>query len=75
MKMRSLLTEVTFSKYEEFLDAVMLAKEKNNFQVFSRIIEDCLRKKQWEWFGRFYQTMDGSSQELTKELFKKITPF
>ncbi len=74
-KLRSLITEQTFSKYEEFSDALLQAKEQNNYREFERIITDSLKRKQWEWFGRFYQTMDGTSKELTKEVFKKITPF
>ena len=74
-KLRSLLTEQTFSKYEEYSDALMKAKEINNYQEFERIITDSLKRKQWEWFGRYYQTMNGSSNELTKEIFKKVTPF
>lgn len=73
-KLRSLLTEQTFSKYEEYLDALLEAKKSGNFQAFERIITDSLRKKQWEWFGRFYQSQD-QSKALTKVVFKETTPF
>lgn len=74
IKLRTLLREATFSKYEEFSDALMKAKQDNNYREFERIITESLRSKQWEWFGRFYQQQD-SSKDLTKEVFKKVTPF
>lgn len=75
MKLRQLKEATTFSKYEEYLGALTSAKEKNDYREFERIITESLRKKQWEWFGRYYQTMDGNSKAFTKALFKLATPF
>ena len=38
MTLKSLLTETTFSKYEEYLGALTSAKEKNDYREFERII-------------------------------------
>lgn len=73
-KLRSLITEQTFSKYEEYIDALLEAKQSGNFQLFERIITDSLKTKKWEWFGRFYQSQD-QSKALTKAVFKEVTPF
>lgn len=75
MKMRTLLKEENFSKYEEYLGALTSAKEENNYREYERIITDSLKKKQWEWFGRYYQTMDGQSKAFTKAIFKEASPF
>ncbi len=75
MKMSKLISERSFSKYEEFLDALLQAKEQNNYREFERIVTDSLKKRQWEWFGRFYQDQDGASKALTKVIFKEVTPF
>lgn len=74
-KLRSLLKEENFSKYEEYLGALTSAKEENNYREYERIITDSLKKKQWEWFGRYYQTMDGQSKTFTKAIFKEASPF
>lgn len=74
MKMRAILSEQTFSKYEEYSDALLKAKQDNNYREFERIVTESLRSKQWEWFGRFYQSQD-QTKDLTKEVFKKVTPF
>lgn len=74
MKIRSLLKEATFSKFEDFEDALLKAKETNNFNEFERIITDSLKKKQYEWFGRFYLGQD-RSKSLSKALFKEVSPF
>lgn len=73
-KLRSLITEQTFSKYEDYLDALLEAKKVGNFQLFERIVSDSLKTKKWEWFGRFYQSQD-QSKDLTKAIFKEVTPF
>lgn len=73
--MRSLLKEQTFSKYEDYFDALTSAKESENYQEFERILNESLKKRQYEWFGRFYQTMNGSNNRLNKILFKSVTPF
>lgn len=73
--MRTLLKEENFSKYEEYLGALTSAKEENNYREYERIITDSLKKKQWEWFGRYYQTMDGQSKAFTKAIFKEASPF
>lgn len=75
MKISKLITEQSFSKYEDFLDALLQAKEQNNYREFERILTDSLKKKQWEWFGRFYQSQDGTSKALTKVIFKEVAPF
>ncbi len=75
MKLKSALNEQTFSKYEDFEDALMKAKEGNNYREFENIISTTLKSRQWEWFGRYYQKMDGSTHAFTKEIFKKATPF
>ena len=75
MKLSKLLTESKFSKYEEFEDALIQAKQQNNYHEFENIISTALKSRQWEWFGRYYQIMDGPSHSLTKEVFKKVTPF
>ena len=73
-KLRSLITEQTFSKYEEFLAALLEAKRSGNFQLFERIITDSLKTKKWELFERFYQSQD-KKKTLTKAIFKETAPF
>lgn len=75
MKMRSILSEQAFSKYEEYLGALTSAKEEKNYREYESIITDSLRKKQWEWFGRYYLNMDGQSKAFTKAIFKEASPF
>lgn len=75
VSLKSLIKEASLAKYEDFQDALMTAKNDNNYREFERLISDALKRKQWEWFGRFYAMMDGNSKALTKEIFKKVTPF
>ncbi len=75
MKLKSALNEQTFSKYEDFEDALMKAKEGNNYREFESILKNSFIKRQWEWFGRYFQKMNGTSNVLIKEIFKKVTPF
>jgi hypothetical protein len=74
MKISKILTERSFSKYEEFQDALMSAKEKNNYNEFKNILETSLKNRQYDWFGRYFQFVNQDGK-LTKDIFKLATPF
>lgn len=74
MKISKILTERSFSKYEEFQDALMAAKEKNNYNEFKNILETSLKNRQYDWFGRYFQFVNRTGK-LTKDVFDLATPF
>ncbi len=74
MKISKILTERSFSKYEEFQDALMAAKEKNNYNEFKNILETSLKNRQYDWFGRYFQFVSKYGN-LYKNMFDSATPF
>lgn len=74
MKISKLISEQSFSKYEQFEDALMQAKEQNNYRVFESILKTAIQKKQYDWFCRYLQRVNPSNQ-VFKEMFKQATPF
>lgn len=74
MKLSKILQEQTFSKYEQFEDALMQAKEGNNYRLFENILKGSFQKKQYEWFCRYIQRVNPGNK-IFKEMFKNATPF
>jgi len=74
MKISKLITEQSFSKYEQFEDALLQAKEQTNYREFESILKSAIQKKQYDWFCRYLQRVNPSNQ-VFKEMFKQATPF
>lgn len=74
MKISKIITEQSFSKYEQFEDALMQAKEQNSYREFESILKSTIQKKQYDWFCRYLQRVNPSNQ-VFKEMFKQATPF
>lgn len=77
MKLKNaLITEATiYQKYEDFEDALMQSVRDKSYGNFKQILETALRNKQYEFFSRYFQRVNGRDEKLTKELFKQSTPF
>ena len=77
MKLReAILTEATiYQKYEDFDDALMQTVSNKSYGTFKQILETALRNKQYEFFSRYFQKINGNDEKMMKELFKQSTPF
>ena len=74
MKLSKILSEQSFAKYEQYEDALMQAKQGNDYKTFESILKESLQKKQYEWFCRYFQRVNPNNK-LSKEMFKNATPF
>lgn len=74
MKLRdAILSEVTKPKtYEDFFTQISEAIKSNDFSSFQKLVKYVLATKKYDWFGRWYQTVDPDGN-ITKKMFKALT--
>ena len=74
MKLRdAMLSEATKpATYEDFFTQISESIKSNDFKSFQTLVKYVMSTKKYDWFGRWYQSVDIDGN-ITKKMFKALT--